>query len=68
MKDASKLRTSKLFGTSTIVDMSDVALLLHCLALSLWRSFGNSLGQESHEFRSGTSLVEAERRKVAGSA
>ena len=52
--------TSKFFCTSTIINVCDMTLFLHCLPLTLWCSLCDSLREESHEFPSGSPLIEAE--------
>ena len=52
--------TSKLFFTSTIINVCNMTLFLHCLPLPLRCSFCNSLRKERHEFPSGSPLIETE--------
>ncbi len=62
------MRTRKLLGSATVVDVSNVIVLLDALALTLRGPFCDRSGEEGHELSNGASLVERKRRKIGGIA
>lgn len=56
--------TNQLFGTSPIVHMCGISVLLYTLALSLRGSFGDCFGEKGHEFRHRSSLIERKRGQI----